>query len=185
MGGFGSGRKRSRKSTVEECRQLDIARFPVTEFTQHSNWPSIISWKNYAGEVTGRVGYTCEPLGDGSAILHFSYTMTRDENKIEVTEQIPVRTTRPFFGGIRWWFICPAIIAGKNCQLRVRKLYIPPGGRYFACRICYNLTYESVRTHDGRVSSFIRNPGALMKALNGRNPNRQLLALTAAVKVLY
>ena len=46
------------------------------------------------------------------------------------------------------------------------KLYLPPRDRYFGCRRCYNLTYHSAQTHDGRVSRLRRNP-ALLAALLG------------------
>jgi hypothetical protein len=43
------------------------------------------------------------------------------------------------FGGERPWFICP----GAGCGRRVAVLYGP--GRYFLCRHCYDLVYESHR----------------------------------------
>jgi hypothetical protein len=39
-----------------------------------------------------------------------------------------------------------------GCGRRVGKLYLPPGGKYFGCRHCYNLTYTSSNEsheHDG------------------------------------
>ena len=50
-------------------------------------------------------------------------------------------TTTPTYGGLRWWFICPLVINGVECNRRVRKLYLY--GRYFGCRHCHNLTYRS------------------------------------------
>lgn len=37
----------------------------------------------------------------------------------------------------------PPAPRGVRCGRRVRKLYLPPGGRYFGCRHCYRLTYTS------------------------------------------
>jgi hypothetical protein len=45
--------------------------------------------------------------------------------------------TRCFFGGERIWFRCPI----DRCGRRVAKLYL--GSRYFACRRCYGLAYQS------------------------------------------
>ena len=44
-------------------------------------------------------------------------------------------STRPNYGGRRWWFVCPLV--GR----RVAKLYLPPGGRLFGSREAYGLTY--------------------------------------------
>jgi len=91
-------------------------------------------------------------------------------------------TTRPYFGGIRWWFICPLIVEGRACQERVRRLHLPPGGRYFGCRRCYNLTYESVRTHDDRIGRMLRNPWELLAALGSKDTGRTLLGLQAVFR---
>jgi hypothetical protein len=48
----------------------------------------------------------------------------------------------PHFGGRRWWMCCPAVVGGRPCGRRVRKLFLPLGGRIFACRKCYDLTYK-------------------------------------------
>jgi len=34
-------------------------------------------------------------------------------------------------------------VNGVACNRRVGKLYLPPGGRYFGCRACYDLAYRS------------------------------------------
>ena len=46
-------------------------------------------------------------------------------------------STRPNYGGRRWWFLCPLV------RRRVAKLYLPPGGRLFGSREAYGLTYAS------------------------------------------
>ena len=49
-------------------------------------------------------------------------------------------------GGERWFFSCPAIAAdGRLCNRRALRLYLPPGGREFACRVCHHLIYPSSR----------------------------------------
>ena len=44
-------------------------------------------------------------------------------------------TTRPNYGGRRWWFLCP--LNGR----RAVKLYLPTRGRLFGSREAYGLTY--------------------------------------------
>jgi hypothetical protein len=57
----------------------------------------------------------------------------------EAREPVPLTWTACNFGGERPWFICP----GARCGRRVAILYGP--GRYFLCRHCYDLRYESQR----------------------------------------
>ena len=47
------------------------------------------------------------------------------------------------WGKRRWWFRCLLVVDGRLCNRRVGKLYMPPGGKYYGCRHCYDLTYES------------------------------------------
>jgi hypothetical protein len=183
MGGYGSGHRITRKSTVEECRAVDIAVLPVSDFASQSIWPRVITWRNYKDEVTASIGYRCEPQSSGSAILRFSYSVTRNGNEIKIEEPIRVVTTHPYFGGVRWWFICPLASDGKGCQRRVRKIYLSPGNRYFGCRACYNLTYESVRSHDNRVGRLLRTPHAVLAALESKNFSTKFLGMKAFCKL--
>jgi hypothetical protein len=47
---------------------------------------------------------------------------------------LPLTTTIPRFGGLRYYFLCP------RCRRRVGKLYDVRG---WACRRCHRLTYQS------------------------------------------
>ncbi len=58
---------------------------------------------------------------------------------LEIDDKIRLTTSRPPFGGLRWWFVCPRL-NGK-----VRKLYLPPGGRHFWSRRAYRLAYDAQR----------------------------------------
>jgi hypothetical protein len=49
---------------------------------------------------------------------------------------------RPATSGERLWFIYP----GTGCGQRVALLYAP--GRYFLCRYCYDLVYQSQRDNE-------------------------------------
>ena len=91
------------------------------------------------------------------------------------------------FGGRRWWFVCPLV----NCYRRCGKLYLPPGGRYYGCRQCYRLTYESVQEHDPRVSRLANDPLALYAAMSGAiddagdDTQRSIPNLLVALKAAY
>ena len=57
----------------------------------------------------------------------------------DVRERVALEWTACNFGGKRPWFLCP----GADCGRGVAVLYGP--GRYFLCRHCYDLRYESQR----------------------------------------
>ena len=52
-------------------------------------------------------------------------------------EYAHVEAWHPRFGGISWWFRC------SKCDCRCLKLYRPYGQRWFYCRRCWELAYES------------------------------------------
>src|SRR5215211_1449773 len=55
----------------------------------------------------------------------------------DVDQLIYLSASRPPFGGLRWWFVCP------HSRRRVRTLHLPLGTRRFACRRAYRLAYAS------------------------------------------
>jgi hypothetical protein len=55
--------------------------------------------------------------------------------------RLKVQATRPFFGGQRWWFQCPA------CSRRVRIIY-SHGLQDFRCRPCFGLAYQTQLLHE-------------------------------------
>ena len=80
-------------------------------------------------------------------------------------ERVPMRytlrltATRPNFGGLRWWWLCP-----RN-GARVAKLVMPFSSREFASRRAYGLAYQSQR--DGRVDRLAAKARRLHIALGG------------------
>jgi hypothetical protein len=84
-----------------------------------------------------------------------------------------------------FYFICPLVVNGRACRRRVAKLYLPPGGEYFGCRHCYNLTYESCKEHDNRVDILKKLPPKdLLRLINSGSDGQALLALKAGIKGL-
>jgi hypothetical protein len=146
MGGPGSGRWgwHDKRTTVEECLPLDAARLARDWLLARSAAAGVLTWSNTrTGEQTASAGYRCEVIGD-TVVLRLLYAVTRaNGDRHDVDEPIVLRTTRLHNGGARWWFACPLVVNGRPCDRRVRKLYLPPGDRYFGCRHCYRLTYES------------------------------------------
>jgi hypothetical protein len=137
MGGCNSGRWgwHSKKTQVEECHKWHITglkKFLTPGFWGTSRW---MRGKHQVGSIGFQV------LGDERpTALRVSYIIGAKSGHPEDFDY-PVNLTTTFlpWGGVRYWFICPL----QGCGRRVGCLYLPPGGKYFGCRHCYDLSYES------------------------------------------
>jgi hypothetical protein len=153
MGGTGSGRWTyyDKKRTVEECWAMSISEVDRVVDLRDPG-PASKALRPTIPKTGKRMSpvRTKSKVGDdGTPLLGLSYTV-KDRQGLEhrVEEVLRLQTTRPNFGGLRWWFSCPRMLDGEECGRRVGTLYRPPGGRYFACRHCLGLTYESCqRSH--------------------------------------
>lgn len=137
MGGLGSGRhEHGTRPTDDECLVFPI--FPLWRWKKkHGYWPSRQGWTQ-GGRKISEVGYHVEAgTADGALQLRFDYRAA--DEPISYTVQLT--STPCHFGGFRWWFVCPVV----RCQRRCGKLYMPPGGRYFVCRVCADVAYASTR----------------------------------------
>lgn len=130
MGGFGSGTylRWSSKATTGESKAFDIRAL--------KKWGALKA--GYAGSYSWSRGN--EPIGDiryrvGHSEITLNYRVRMYEEDWETVEQyIPLTSTGCNYGGQRPWFIC-------HCGKRVAILYA--GGKYFRCRHCYDLAYNS------------------------------------------
>jgi hypothetical protein len=129
------------KTTVEECFALDVLDWFRAGLLQPGTRRSgLWGWREaVTGNVMYRIGYCVDIRVDPHARLAY---------KIPTGEYLDYRldlvSTWPKYGGRRWWFACPGLGAGA-CRRRVRKLYLAPGQKYFACRRCCDLRYASRR----------------------------------------
>jgi hypothetical protein len=128
---------------VEDCRSLDANRWAREKIlaagVHHSG-----GWQWYGGrtrEQGSAIGYEVNTLDPAAPWLRLRYTFAATGQAVDYTIRLSV--TYPRFGGLRWWFHCPLLARGSPCRRRVRKLYLPPLGRYFGCRHCHELTYTS------------------------------------------
>ena len=179
MGGSGSGRWgwHSKAITVEECLSFSAGDLKAA-LARGSGQDGNVWWTS-RGEETGRISYRTEQRG-GALVLRLRYMRTGQgggEQK-DINYTVGLTTTRPNFGGVRRWFICPLVVNGKACGRRAGKLYLPPGGRFFGCRTCHGLTYRSAQEHDARTDFYRKNPGALQAALVGGRMNSAALRTT-------
>jgi hypothetical protein len=145
MGGQGSGNfyRWNKKAIVEESYQLGIDFFKeiLNNLYTGGMTRSTISWKNtITGETSARISYEIERKNKELALLTFEYSITPgDSEREDLRYSSPLVTTHCNYGGFRWWYLCP----NTHCRNRVGKLYMPYHARYFLCRNCHNLTYES------------------------------------------
>jgi hypothetical protein len=160
MGGFGSGRwqAHAKADTVEDCQVLDVTRLAREKLFSPLR-QGTLRWTSQAtGKVVSSVGFATRTPREGRMFFVLQYRITRTGEAVDLP--IELQTTRPHLGGVRWWFTCP-LAAGRPCDRRVGKLYLPPGGKYFGCRRCHNLTYRSAQEHDKRLDALLRNPQEL------------------------
>lgn len=116
------------------------------------NWgrSGSIKWTNSHTGQESSVGLFTLVHGEDQ-YLRIYYTQT-DENgeKTHFDYRITLTTTKCYFGGHRYWFTCPWYANKVYCGRRVGALYM--GGKYFACRHCYNLSYTSNNKSQNKYS---------------------------------
>lgn len=139
----------------------------------------ISKWINSRGEETNSIGYWVNENNIGDLYLELRYTITKksSDETGEMAYRVDLDRTSCNFGGFRYWFICPLIRKDIPCRNRVGKLYLPPGGKYFGCRQCYNLTYTSQKKHDKTADFYRKNPAMLLHRLENDDPKAALVAL--------
>ena len=138
MGGPGSGRYwGSGKATVADGLTLDINKLVRDGNIRPGQWCSgTLTWRRVSsGEEVGSIGYEANLIDPDDSWMRLHYRQNGEPRDYRVT----LETTRPNYGGRRWWFRCPA--TGR----RIVKLHSPPGGDIFASRRAYGLAYPSQR----------------------------------------
>ena len=75
-----------------------------------------LAWRNTrTGEETSSIGVEVETSDiQGWARLHYTFTAGRNEGQ-KIDYKVPLVTIRPYFGGVRWWFICLLSVDGYYC----------------------------------------------------------------------
>jgi hypothetical protein len=121
--------------TVEGTRAIDVMKLARENFLAG---PQMGSWQwNYCDGSAASV-----LVSGGRDAITLDYRMkSRGEDWQSVNQRIPIRWTSCRFGGERPWFVCDVMANGIHCGRRVAKLY--HGGRLFACRHCYRLSYAT------------------------------------------
>jgi hypothetical protein len=87
------------------------------------------------GETVANIAVRVEA---GCVFLSYRYQRNGGEWE-DIDEPVALDTTACNYGGHRYWYRCPAVGCGQ------RAVILYGAGRYFACRLCYRLVYESQR----------------------------------------
>lgn len=148
MGGNGSGRHfyLGRRTTVEECRHIDANRWTQEKILAPDQWTrGRWYWRDAdTGEEHASVGYQVDTRDSADLFVRLFYTIGSEENRQSYNYRVTlVMSSTPWGKGYRWWFVCPLAKGNTPCGRRVAKLYLAPGSRYFGCRHCHDLTYQS------------------------------------------
>ncbi len=135
MGGLGSGNwsRWPTKSVVGNGLTLDLYKLIRDgAFSPGQVTSGTLTWTRN-GEYIGSIGYNSDLTNPSSGSVHLHYN---HEDK-PVDYRVSLETTRPYFGGLRWWFVCP--VNGT----RAAKLHLPSGSNIFASRQAFDLAYRS------------------------------------------
>ena len=131
-------RKRAVVRLVEEGLTLNIDQLIRGKFMiPGSRTSGRIDWTfGRTGQPAGTVQYESQ-LALPNAYLRLYFTVRAPANGVSdaVKQEIRLTTTKPGFGGTRWWFICP------HSGARVGRLHLPPGSSQFAARRAHGLRY--------------------------------------------
>ena len=158
MGGFGSGWRGPRKAAVEDGLTLSISALLekgalIPGGDTNGTW----TWFYPGHEPHARIGYEAYLGEEGTGWLRLTYRA----NGTPVDCRVDLVTTRPTYGGSRWWFLCPLERQDGGAARRVANLHLPPRGQCFGSRQAHGLTYKSCR-ESGKYNGLFRRIGAEM-----------------------
>lgn len=145
MGGLGSGRwgEYQKKLTVDQCRILNMSVFKNGGILRANMYRHAELQAFYVGlrQETTSIDFLINTRDMACPSIQLGYTLLRYQEYMRY--HVALTTDLLYSGGLRWYFECPISVNGIPCGRRVTKLFLPPGQRYFACRICNALTYKS------------------------------------------
>ena len=187
MGGYGSGRwgyGHHKRTTVEECRHLDVRHLRRRGLLEAGQmWQGLWWWRTPDGEEKASVDLTATAAQVVvSYTIRHTYGPEADREPERVSYAVPVVWTPMFREGRRPWFLCP----GRNCGRRVAKLYLPvyADAKYFLCRHCYGLSYESRQTWNKREAFYRKHPQLALAVMGSKKASHaeRMAAIKAGLR---
>lgn len=152
MGGYNSGR-RSGGSTVEDGLTISLPMMMQHGWVRDGQTGQGSQYWSRNGTRFASIGHSFDMREPNSAWLKLTFRWTPYGGEArDVKQHIPLVSTRPNYGGRRWWMLCPIT------DSRVGKLHLPPGGGVFASRKAWRLGYQSQRNahHDRSLENLFR-----------------------------
>jgi len=131
-----------KKTTAEECKCISISKLKEWGCLKNGWRSSSITWTSSWDGAESDIKYVLD-LTEGYIKLTYRIRNGGEEEWTHIDQKYPIVSTPCNYGGVRRWFICSVYHNGIYCGRRVGKLYLGAGGKYFACRHCYNLSYNS------------------------------------------
>lgn len=160
MGGLGSGNRYrfDKKTTTNECHGLDVRELYREGLLKPGGWFSS-RWLRGDKETASIGGRAYRDR----VVLSYRHHNRMNGEWEDVEETVGLSWTPCNFGGERPWFVCPGVVSGVACGRRVAILY--GLGKYFLCRHCYNLRYESQR--ENKMHRALRRAQKIRTGLGG------------------
>jgi hypothetical protein len=160
MGGVGSGNwyRFDKKTTTGECHSVDVRYLHREGLLKLGRWFSL-RWSRAGRETDSIRGAVQGSDRPERVLLLYRHRSGAGAEWEDVQESVSLEWSACHFGGERPWFVCP----GAGCGRRAAILYGP--GRYFLCRHCYDLVYESQR--ENGMSRALRRAQGIRKRLDG------------------
>ena len=180
----------STRGTVEDSIALGIRDLGLSGALDRKNFIGSLSWQLPFERVFG-VNYRLDygfRMDECGLILCVAPDPIW-QSTLLVAQEIPIKQTKCNFGGRRFWFLCPGVdreLGGdmyhQPCGRQCTKVYFPDDAGAFACRLCHDLTYESVQQHDKRIDRLLKNPDLISDMLGSRKIRERLLAVSAHIE---
>lgn len=135
------------KYTCEAQKRLPISFLRAEGYLNvHSYRSGSINW-SWRDEKTDSASIVV-PYDNPHVQCKYTITDNWSGDSEHLDYQVKLLKTPCYFGGHRYWFACP------KCYSRVGVLYLV--SRYFTCRRCNDLAYESQQeTHTSDFSFFL------------------------------
>ena len=146
MGGFGSGRF-GKNVTTDDCYLLDVGVLVREGFIRPEHQSGgTMEWRKLRRAKPIKLIFVVETHEQDGAI-ELAYIPPSGTKPVGMT--VPLITTFPHYGGLRWWFVRPRPGHSHPSARRCTKLYLPQRGHFWGCRLCYGLTYRSQKEDFG------------------------------------